>query len=515
MKKKPNRLSVSSLFITTLCVAALALVATLPGGGWWFGAQVQNVSNSTASVTYTLYDFASNTYSRSDNIDPGASINYALNNFSLPNNFQGSSKANSNQDIRAIVNLTTRGVVINGTIYGDTNSPSPAAGQYQGMVAGNTTLRFPLVKIDYYNKSTTIVVQNAGTGSATATASFTFGNTIYNYYTPTIGPGKMAIIEPIYARNGNNHPPTNSYGSLTVTSSQPLTGIALEHLTGELHATALQATRGFTISDFATTVYAPITKNNYYNRFTGLQVQNVSGGSVNMTITYVAQYEASNQHNPLGCKGGTFHDYATGVAANAFYTFGYPSTQLPQGCFASATVLATGNVIAVVNEAYMKSWLNTNPGQADEVTAYNAIPNGFATNILSAPLFKEDSYSKGTAISIENVGAIDATKVVIKLTGPTGIYTSNPLSISHGSAYVAFDLRLKPASFWNGTALTPAVLGCQNNTTGCGANGVFSVIVTSDQNIVGVANESTYPNTAPRINQDKSNYEAFNLTQVP
>ena len=381
------------------------------------------------------------------------------------------------------------------------------------MVAGNTTLRFPLVKIDYYNKSTTIIVQNAGTGSPTATASFTFGNTTYNYYTPTIGPGKMAIIEPIYARNGSNHPPTNSYGSLTVTSSQPLTGIALEHLTGELHATALQATRGFTSSDFATTVYAPITKNSYYNRFTGLQVQNVSGVPVNMTVTYVAQYEAPNQHNP-GCQGGTFHDYATGVADNAFYTFSYPSTHLPQGCFASATVLATGNVIAVVNEAFMKSWLNANPGQADEVTAYNAIPNttGLITTKLSAPLFKEDSYSKGTALSIQNVGAGKATNVVITLKGPTGTYVSNPISIDSGSAYIAFDLRLKPSTFWSGTALTPAVLGCQNNTTGCGANGVFSVIVTSDQNIVGVANESTYPITNPLINQDKSNYEGFNLT---
>jgi hypothetical protein len=30
MKKKPNRI---------LCVAALALIAPLPGGGWWSGAQ--------------------------------------------------------------------------------------------------------------------------------------------------------------------------------------------------------------------------------------------------------------------------------------------------------------------------------------------------------------------------------------------------------------------------------------------------------------------------------------------
>jgi hypothetical protein len=274
MKKKPNRILISSLLMTILCAAALALIATLPGGGWWFGAQVQNVSSTTASVTYTIYDFASGTYSSSDNISPGASRNYGLTDFSLADNFQGSSKANSAQDIRAIVNLTNRGITVNGTIFGDYDSPSPAAGQYQGMEAGATTLRFPLVKIDHFHKSTPIIVQNAGTGPATATASFTFGITTYNYTTPTINPGKMAIIEPIYARNGNNHPPTSSVGSLKVTSSQPLAGIALEHFTGELHATVLQATRGFTNSDANAHLYAPINKNNSYYRFTGLQVLN-------------------------------------------------------------------------------------------------------------------------------------------------------------------------------------------------------------------------------------------------
>jgi hypothetical protein len=377
------------------------------------------------------------------------------------------------------------------------------------MVAGNTTLRFPLVKIDYYKKSTTIIVQNAGTGSATATASFTFGNTIYNYYTPTIGPGKMAIIEPIYARNGNNHPPTNSVGSLTVTSSQALTGISLEHSTGELHTTLLQATRGFTSDDYDTKIYAPINKNNYYHRFTGLQVQNVSGGQVNINVKYVATPEAANPpNNPLGCPGGTYTDSAT-VAPGSSYTFN--STKLPDNCYASATITASNNVVAVVNEAYMQPWLDANPGQANEVTAYNAIPNRSATYILSVPLFKEDSYSKGTGLGIQNVGAVRATNVVITLTGPTGTYVSNPISIDPGSTYVAIDLRLKPSTFWFGIALNPTVLGCQNNTTGCGANGVFSVRVSSDQNIVGVANESTYPFTAPLIHQDKSNYEAFDL----
>ena len=188
MKKKPNRILISSLLMTVLCVAALALIAPLPGGGWWFGAQVQNVSSNTASVTFTTYDFASDTYSTISNISPGASGNYGMNTFSLPGNFQGSSKANSNQDIRAIVNLTNR--YAGG--YGDSASLSPAAGQYDGLVAAATTLRFPLVKNEQgepnpltpaQEKTTTIIIQNVGTAQTTITADFIFQPPpLYNHW---------------------------------------------------------------------------------------------------------------------------------------------------------------------------------------------------------------------------------------------------------------------------------------------------------------------------------------------
>jgi hypothetical protein len=501
MKKKPNHILISSLLMTILCAAALALIATLPGGGWWFGAQVQNVGTGTAVVTFTTYDYATAIYRRYDNIGQGASLNYSPTSFALPDNFQGSSIASSTKDIRAIVNLTNRSI----TGYGDPNSNSPAAGQYQGSITAGTKLVFPLAKNNSYKKTITYIIQNVGSTATTATADFLFQNTHY-YYTTSINPNQIVMFDGIDARsNSNTHPPigntTAAVGSLTVTASQNLAGIALEHYTEEDHATVLQATRGFTSNDYDTTVYAPINKNNSNNRFTGLQVQNVSGGLVDMYVTYVG----------IGgtCLGRTFNDSKLGVANNTSYTF--PSSKLLDGCTASATVQATGNVVAVVNEAFTKDFLNANPGHADEATAYNAIPNSFATKKLSAPLFKEDSYSKSTGLSIMNVSQVDATNVVITLTGPTGTYTSNPLSIGHGSAYVALDLRLKPSTFWNGTALTPTVLGCQDNTTGCGANGVFSVIVTSDQNIVAIANESTYPITHPRINQDKSNYDAFNL----
>ena len=72
------------------------------------------------------------------------------------------------------------------------------------------------------------------------------------------------------------------------------------------------------------------------------------------------------------------------------------------------------------------------------------------------------------------------------------------------------DVRLKGASFWNGTAMTPAALSC--TSSGCGSNGVFGVTIESNLPVVAIANESTYPFSAPRISQDKNNYEGFNLT---
>jgi hypothetical protein len=193
-----------------------------------------------------------------------------------------------------------------GSGFGDPASTSPAAGQYQGANAMSITLRFPLVKNHYYNKTTTIIIQNAGTANATASAAFHFPGWNYTYTTPTLKPRQMAAIEPIdvHTTAGLIHPPTinsNAYGYLIVTSSQPLAGVALEYYTMEDHATVLQATRGFTSNDFATTAYAPITKNNYYHRFTGLQVQNVSSQSVTLNVTYRATMENANPpNNPLG-----------------------------------------------------------------------------------------------------------------------------------------------------------------------------------------------------------------------
>ncbi len=400
------------------------------------------------------------------------------------------------------------------TGFGDPASTSPAAGQYQGANATATKLWFPLVKNQHNNKSTTIIVQNAGTANATASATFYFPNWTYTYTTPTLKPGQMAAIEPIDAHSGQTHPPTNdpinSLGSLTVTSSQPLAGIALEHNTMEDHATVLQATRGFISSDANTILYAPINKHNWYGRFTGLMVQNLSSGYIDITVTYTAN----------DCNAGTIQKRITHIAQNHSAYFD-ALNDLPDNCFAPAKIEATGNIVAVVNEAYTGDYLNTHPGRYQEATAYNAISNGVVTRELSVPLFKEDSYSKATGLSVQNISDYSTAHVIATFRNSSKAFMTVAMDIPKNQAIVLQDMRLMdsnptPPSWWHGwvsspgyTAMNPTTLGCDAN--GCGANGVLSVILLADHEIVAVANESTYPIETPRINQDKSNYEAFNL----
>jgi hypothetical protein len=96
----------------------------------------------------------------------------------MPDNFQGSSIVSSNQDIRAIVNLTNRSA----GGWGDPNSSSPAASQYQGAITAGTTLIFLLAKNNYYGKTITYIIQNIGSSATTVNADFNFQNTHYYYY---------------------------------------------------------------------------------------------------------------------------------------------------------------------------------------------------------------------------------------------------------------------------------------------------------------------------------------------
>ncbi len=498
-----NKRVFSLVALLTLIVTSMVMAAPqdLPGGGWWSGEQVQNVGDAAGTVSVTAYDASSSaTFDADASLGAGASKTFLPSDFAnMADGFQGSAIISSDQDIRAIVNVTNRYIGELGVQGG------LAAGQYQGMVNTATTISFPLVKNNFYAKFTTFYVQNAGNEAATFSAVYKMGDgNEYTYSVADIGPGQMAVLNPADATGtgGAAMPSGNTadaVGSLTVTSSQPLAGVVMEHGTEE-PALIVQSTRGFTPQDGDTKAYAPIIKSNFFNRFTGLQVQNISSSPISITVTYAG--------SGTGCSGT---DSASNVAAGASHTFVHlpAQTNLADGCLASAVVEASGEVVAIVNESYTPNAVSG--GQRQESTTYAAIPSNAATPKISVPLYKENSYNKGTGIQVQNVGT-SAADVVLTFSNDVGTFTSVAQSIEPNASMTFVDVRNKPASFWDGTAMTPDLLECGSGG-GCGTKGVFGVTITANQPIVAIANESTYPFVNPAIQQDKNNYEGFNLSQ--
>jgi len=303
MKKRIVSISIALVLIVAM-VSVVAAQSGIPGSGWWSGEQVQNVGTATANIIVTAYDKnGASTFTSSQSVAPGAAFTFIPTDFvGMPAGFIGSAVVSSDQPIKAIVNLTNQLSGAFGVAGGK------AAAQYQGTEAADTALYFPLAKNNRFGKTTAFYVQNAGTAAAPAVAVFKMDNGgVYTYTTPAIDPNKMVVVNPLDAGVPTSGVSRNNIGSLTVTSAQPLAGTGLEYTQGEAVSTVLNGVRGFSANDFEVKAYAPVVKNNRFGRFTGIQVQNVSAGPIDFTITYVGV---------AGCTG-TFVDTATGVAAGA------------------------------------------------------------------------------------------------------------------------------------------------------------------------------------------------------
>jgi hypothetical protein len=500
-------------------VVILSLVGTVfaasgpPGSGWYTGITLQNVGTRSAMVEIIAYGADGSSATASTTILQNASKNLLPNDFvGMGASFQGGAIVSSDVELASIVNVTNR--YISSLNLGDPAANAhPAAAQYQGMSMPSSTLLFPLIKNKSFNKSTVVYIQNAGPAAGTATATFllrtqeTAPFVTYTYTTPSLQVGQTAVFSAADARNGTTPPPDGAIGSLTVTSGQTMAGAFLEHQSNVSVATLLQSTRAFTPNDADSVLYSPTNKDAYFNRFTGLQVQNIGPGDVSVRVTYTVA------GGPAGCTVGATANETRAIVMNASVTFA--STVIPgNGCLASAkaqVVSGSGKIVGVVNESYTAAFVSTGKYQ-ESVTSF-AFPGKMATTRVSVPVYKEDSFNKGTGVNIQNVGNVNATNVVITLTMANGTqFRTNPFTINAGAARAFSDMRnINTANFWNGTPMTPAALGCTSGNTVCGANGALSMIITADQPIVVIANESTYPFSNPRIQQDKNNYEGFNL----
>jgi hypothetical protein len=477
----------------TLSITSAQNVSSVPGNGWWSGEMIQNIGASDANVIVKAYDAASSaTYTTFKTIPPDGAQNFIPSDLSgLPDGFQGTMIAYADQPIRAIVNLANRPA-------GDFGVPGgAAAAQYQAVdsSAVATTLYFPMVKHNRYDKTTSFYIQNAGTITATATCIFKMDDGgVYTYTTPSISPHRMVVVTPGDADVPSTNDNRQNIGGLVVSSAQPLAGVVMEYFSAENPATLLQGTRSFTAQDFDTKLYAPTIKQLRYNRFTGIQVQNVDSVPITVTVTLVGSRG--------DCAGQTFvlskPDLAPGRSHTFNQLFGQDG-QMVDNCAASATIEGTGNVVATVNESFVNDQVP--PGEQQASTTYSAFPDKFVSTQVSVPMYKENRYNKYTGLMIQNVGPITATHVIIRFVGSAGpatgnTYTTLPQTIPPGASIELSKISERP-TLWTGTGFTPP------------ANSTFGVTVVADQPVVALANEAVY-DTATLV-QDKNNYEGFNL----
>jgi hypothetical protein len=479
MKRKVSLIA-GMVMVVVLLLTNIAS-AQLPGGGWWSGEQIQNVGDSEATVVVTAYDKNSTaTYDATDTLAVGASRTFVPTDFAgMGDGFIGSAIVASNQPIKGIVNVSNLPATLAGGVtVGVTGGRASA--QYQGMDQPDTTLYFPLTKNQRYGYSTVYYIQNAGSAAATAEAVFSMDDGgVYTYTTPSISPGDMVVVHPDNASVPTTSASRANIGSMKVTSAQNLAGVVMEYNSNETIGTILFGTRGFTAADFDDKAYAPVVKNNRYGRFTGIQVQNVGTSLITVTIDYVG--------TSPNCRGVATQDVITvqpGKSTTAVSSGGNFTTN----CAGVATLNGTGDFVAIVNEA------NT-PGYSAAGICYSAMADALATPEISIPLYKDARYNATSGLQIQNVGTVTATNVIASFSckgGATFTSDSSPQTIGPGGGFLFY----RPSTM--GTGVFP---------TGFSSNVNCGVIITSDQPIVAIVNESSM--TAAT---DDYNYEGFNLT---
>jgi hypothetical protein len=298
------------------------------GFNTWFN--VQNTGTATTHVTVNYYPGSSgNSATESADIPAGAAHTFDQEgNSNLGTKFVGSALVtSSSQAIVATVEQAGTGSIK--TLLG-----------YNGFTGGSTTVVAPLVMANNSGFFTGIQVMNVG--SATATVTVTYGPNTAGSFTPSAESASVAAGgSATFLQSGGQW--TQKYiGSATITNAQgqPLVAIVNQLKSGALSFGS--AYEGFNPDSATSKVSAPLVMANNSGYFTGIQVQNASGPTCNVTVTYGPN------------TAGSFTPAAEGpvsISLGASYTFLQSGGQWTQKYVGSATITGSGcNIVAIVNE---------------------------------------------------------------------------------------------------------------------------------------------------------------------
>jgi len=451
------------LLVLALVVAGLGtgiLTASAQSGRTWVsGIMIQNQSTTdVANITVIFYwDQAhggAEAHRFSDTIDPGKAKSYYVpssgKTSDLPEGFIGSAVVSSDQPVAANVNTqvpSSEGVSPDEPIRIGTSS---------GVLEPSTDLYFPQVMKEYYGRNSYLAIQNTASSSASVTVQYYDATgALVATDVQTVGPYTTYIF-----RQGENTTLSNGFvGSAKVTGTQELAGIC-NFYNNESNYTEAQFHSYNAFSGGATKLNVPRVVKDYYNYQSGLKVQNVGTSATTVTVTYYF--------------GGTaYTQTSTSIGPNqAWGPYMGTESQLPASMAGvsgsgSAVIESSGGqpIVAIINEE------NRDVGFG---VTYNAFLAGEETTTVLFPQVTAKFYGYCSGIQIQNVGTSTANlTITYSMAGRADVTKSG--TAEPGASYSAF---------------------APNEGLGMDFNG--SVVVTSNQNIVGIANMSYRFDVDPR-----------------
>jgi hypothetical protein len=384
--------------------------------------QVQNLSSSaTANIQILFYDSTGNVVSGAtinDTITASQSkLYYQGTTVGLPSPFNGSVVISSDQPVAAI------GVTKTANAAGT----QQYQGTYSGFSAGADKFYVPVVMKAFYNYTTEISIQNAGSANVDVSIAYTGG---YSDSHTGLKPGQ------VYRFNNASTPsmPNGYIGAGTVTASSGGTVVAVVNQ-NYVSGLQQQTYNGFAAADSGTTIYAPVVMKSFYGFNTSVSVQNIDDATSATVTIYFSN--GTSQTSPS-------------LAHGAGYVFTQQNNgDLPAGFIGSARLVSSSSakIIAVVNQQ------NTTSGKA---SSYNAMANPSTRYV--GPNVMKSFYGFNTSVQVMNVGASAST---FTATFSNGTSQTSPSIAQYGTYLFTQGNNVSLPSSWTGSVVVASASGTQ------------------------------------------------------
>jgi hypothetical protein len=419
---------------------ALAMAVSVSAQGpssYTSGFQVQNLDGSNAAAIHIDYynqDGTTDGPGTDASIPAGDSTTFFGATVDASDGFNGSVVISSDRPVAAIVNL-----------LGDDGAFGGAS--YDSFSGGSGAANIPLVLSDFFNINTFFNVQNTGTSDATVDIDYSSPDCT-DVTGTVIAPGAAATFD----QTADCDPGTISAAAVDANGGSVAVAVV------QYDADSLLAYNAFT-NDGSQMAVAPLVSHNFFNSRTALQVQNTSGGPINITVDF-----SPSSGFPGSACSQTINGVADGASANfgdnAFFLNGANGCNAGSGWVGSAVVDAgLGNtVVAIVN--------TVTSGQPN-AAAYAAFDPNAASTTVNFPLIMDRNFGIFTGFSVANVGGAPAD---IDCTFSGTAYTASQPNVPVGESLTDVQLNQIAAGYVGAATCTSAedIVGVVSQLGGSG-----------------------------------------------